>query len=212
VFYKTITAYRTGLDMRPVDRSEAAEAWVHHRQYGDASEKVIRDYLFVVASHKARQHRIPFQVHTGHTSHVNVWPQANPILLTPILNSGAVDGTTLVLVHGGYPFCTEAGYLTSVYPDIYVDLSLIIPWASVGITSRILQILEAAPTAKVMYGSDGISVPELHWIGSIVTRRAFGIALDQLIAAQFVTNSEAEEIAHDVFHRTARRVYRLPSD
>jgi uncharacterized protein len=212
VFYKTVTAYRTGLAIRPVDRAEAAEAWAHHRQYGDAPEKVIRDYLFVVASRKAREHGIPFQVHTGHTSHINVWPNANPILLTPILNSGAVDGATLVLVHGGYPFCAEAGYLTSIYPDVYVDLSLIIPWASVGIASRILQVLEAAPTAKVMYGSDGISVPELHWIGSIITRRAFGMALDQMIAAQFVTASEAEDIAHDVFHRTAQRVYRLPVD
>ena len=62
---------------------------------------------------------------------------------------------------------------------------------------------------KVMYGSDGISVPELHWIGSIITRRAFGMALDQMIAAQFVTASDAEDIAHDVFHRTAQRVYRI---
>ena len=212
VFYKTVMAYRTGLAIRSVERAEAEAAWSTHRAYGDASEKVIRDYLFIVAAQKAREHGIPFQVHTGHTSHINLWPNANPILLTPILNSGAVDGATLVLIHGGYPFCTEAGYLTSIYPDVYVDLSLIIPWASVGIGSRILQIFEAAPTAKVMYASDGISVPELHWIGAIITRRAFGIALDQMIAAQFVTASEAEEIAHDVFYRTARRVYRLPAD
>jgi uncharacterized protein len=133
-------------------------------------------------------------------------------LLTPVLNSGVVNGTTLVLVHGGYPFCTEAGYLTSVYPDVYLDLSMIIPWASIGIASRILQVFEAAPTAKVMYASDGISVPELHWIGAIIARRALGAALDQMIAAQFLTGPEAEETAHDVFYRTAQRVYRLPID
>jgi uncharacterized protein len=212
IFFKTVMAYRTGLAIRPVERAEAAEAWQHHRQYGDPFEKVIRDYLFIVTAHKAREYEIPLQVHTGHTSQTNVWPNVNPILLTPVLNSGVVDGTTIVLVHGGYPFCTEAGYLTSVYPDLYLDLSLMIPWASVGIASRMLQTLEAAPTAKLMYGSDGIRAPELHWIGAVIARRALGTVLDQLITGQFISSAEAEGIAQDISWRTAQRVYRLPID
>lgn len=210
-FYKTVIAYRTGLAIRPVDRAEAREAWNAHRAYGDGAEKVIRDYLFTVTAHKGRQHGVPFQVHTGHTSHTNVWPNVNPILLTPLLNSGALDSVTVVLVHGGYPYCTEAGYLTSVYGDLYLDLSLMIPWASIGITSRILQTLEAAPTAKVMYGSDGIATPELHWISAVVARRALGAALDHLQDASFVSPTEAEEIANDILWRTATRVYRVPA-
>lgn len=209
-FFKTVIAYRTGLAIRPVARAAAREAWDAHRAYGDAAEKVVRDYLFSVTARKCREHGVPFQVHTGHTSHVNVWPNVNPILLTPLLNSGTVDDTTIVLVHGGYPYCTEAGYLTSVYPGLYLDLSLMIPWASIGISARILQTLEAAPTAKVMYGSDGISTPEMHWISAIVGRRALGAALDQLLAAGFVSAAEAEEVAHDILWRTATRVYRIP--
>jgi len=212
IFFKTVMAYRTGLAIRPVSRAEAAEAWQAHRRTGDPHEKVVRDFLFAVTARKAREHGIPFQVHTGHTSHSNVWPNVNPILLTPILNSGQVDGTTIVLVHGGYPYCTEAGYLTSVYADLYLDLSLMIPWSSIGIESRILQTLEAAPTAKIMYGSDGIMTPELYWISALIARRALGAALDRLIATQFITASEADEIAHAILHRTARRVYRLPGD
>ncbi|MDQ6673543.1 MAG: hypothetical protein M3069_22845 [Chloroflexota bacterium] len=58
--------------------------------------------------------------------------------------------------------------------------------------------------AKVMYASDGISVPELHWI-AINTRRPSAWPLDQMIAAQFVTAGGAEEITHDVLYRTAQR-------
>lgn len=209
-FFKSIVAYRTGLDIRPVGIVDARDAWQAHRVYGDSFEKVVRDYLFVVTARKSREHGVPFQVHTGHTSHVNVWPNVNPILLTPLLNSGLLEGTTIVLVHGGYPYCTEAGYLTSVYGDLYLDLSLMIPWASIGITARILQTLEAAPTAKVMYGSDGITTPELHWISAIVARRALGAALDQLRGAHFISANEGEEIAHDVLWRTASRIYRVP--
>ena len=210
-FFKTIIAYRTGLAIKPTSRGEAAAAWQAHQQTGDPYEKIVRDYLFVVAAAKARQHGVPFQVHTGHTSHANVWPNVNPILLTPILNSGLLDDVTLVLVHGGYPYCTEGGYLTSVFSNLYLDLSLMIPWASIGIKSRILQTLESAPTAKIMYGSDGIMTPELHWISAILTRRALGAALDELMATQFINVSEADEIAEAILHQTARRVYNLPA-
>jgi hypothetical protein len=210
-FFKSVMAYRTGLAIKPVELEVARDAWAHHRSYGDASEKVIRDYLFAFTAAKARQHELPFQLHTGHTSHVNIWPNTNPILLTPILNSGALDGARLVLVHGGYPYCTEGGYLTSVYPEVYLDLSLMIPWASAGVARRIHQTLESAPTGKVMYGSDGIICPEMHWIASILGHRALGTVLDDLIHAGFLTATEAERAAQDVLHRNARHVYRIAS-
>lgn len=210
-FFKSVMAYRTGLAIESVDLEIARDAWGHHRRYGDAAEKVIRDYLFVFTAAKARQHGLPFQLHTGHTSHANIWPNTNPILLTPILNSGALDGTRLVLVHGGYPYCTEGGYLTSVYQEVYLDLSLMIPWASAGVARRIHQTLESAPVGKVMYGSDGIICPEMHWIASILGHRALGTVLDELIHAGFLTATEAEGAAHDVLHRNARHVYGITS-
>lgn len=210
-FYKSVMAYRTGLAIRPVDLEDARTAWKSHEAYGDAAEKVIRDYLFVVTARKAREHDVPFQLHTGHTSHVNIWPNTNPILLTPILNSSALDDVRLVLVHGGYPYCTEGGYLTSIYPDVYLDFSLMIPWSSAGVARRIHQTLESAPLAKVMYGSDGIACPEIHWIGAIVGRRALGRVLDDLMAEGFLSRREAQDAAEDVLHGNAERVYGLPS-
>jgi uncharacterized protein len=115
----------------------------------------------------------------------------------------------LVLVHGGYPFCTEGGYLTSVYPDVYLDLSLMIPWASTGVARRIEQTFESAPLGKVMYGSDGINCPEMHWISARLARQALGRVLDRLVRDRFLSLCQAESAATDVFHRTARRIYPL---
>ena len=206
-FYKSVMAYRTGLAIKAVDFETAQDAWANHRRYGDAAEKVIRDFLFVVTATKAREHGIPFQLHTGHTSHVNTWPNTNPILLTPILNAGGLEDVHLVLVHGGYPYCTEGGYLTSVFPNLYLDLSLMIPWASAGIPTRILQTLESAPIKKVMYGSDGIICPEMHWLSAILGRRSLAKVLEDLIRSGFLTANEAEDAAHDVLHRNARNLY-----
>lgn len=210
-FFKSIMAYRTGLSIQPVSDADVAAAWEAHTAYGDPAEKIIRDYLFRVTCAKCREHGVPFQLHTGHTSHVNVWPAVNPILLTPVLNEPEIGETSLVLVHGGYPFCTEAGYLTSVYPNVACDLSLMIPWASVGIARRIRETLEAAPVAKVMYGSDAIHLPEMNWLGALVGRRALASVLGDLVTEDILTLHEATETAADTLHRNAERIYNLRS-
>lgn len=210
-FFKSIIAYRTGLAIRPTTFAEAGAAWNAHRAYGEPSEKVIRDYLLHVTCAKARQYDVPLQLHTGHTSHNNPWPNVNPILLTPFLNQPDILETKIVLVHSGYPYCTEAGYLTSVYPLLWCDLSLMIPWASVGIAARIEQVLEAAPTAKVLYGSDAINVPELNWLGALVGRRGLSQALAKISAAGYFSIGDAQEIAADILHRNVEALYGLAS-
>lgn len=208
-FFKSIMAYRTGLAIRPVSDAEVAAAWDAHRAYGDPAEKVIRDYLFRVTCARCRAHGVPFQLHTGHTSTVNPWPNVNPILLTPTLDEPEIEATAIVLVHGGYPFCAEAGYLTSIYPNLSLDLSLMIPWASIGAARRLLETLEAAPTAKVMYGSDAIHLPELNWLGALVGRHGIAKALAGLVDDGVLAAGEAEEVAVDILSRNATRIYGL---
>jgi hypothetical protein len=210
-FYKTVMAYRTGLAVHTVSDDEARAAWEYRS--GDATaEKTLRDYLFRLTARKAREHNLPFQIHTGHTSQYNPWPNVNPILLTPILNEPELRETSFVLVHGGYPFCAEAGYMTSIYPNVALDLSLMIPWSGHGIARRIEETLEAAPTAKIMYGSDAIYVPELYWIAAKNARRALGRVLGRLIDDEVLDADEAEEVAHDILYRNAERIYGVSLD
>ncbi|MGN6030185.1 MAG: amidohydrolase family protein [Thermomicrobiales bacterium] len=207
VFYKSIIAYRTGLALTTPTEAEALATWKERPAYRTPGEKLLRDFLFRETALKALEHDLAFQVHTGHTSHDQPWRNANPIEMTLFLNSPRMDQVRFVLVHGGYPFNTEAGYITSVYPNVFLDFSLMIPWSSIGIADRIWQTLESAPTTKLMYGSDGIMVPELFWISAHNARRALGKVLDRLLEDDIVDEAEAESIAHDILHRTAGRVY-----
>ncbi|MEA2528136.1 MAG: uncharacterized protein QOF33_3766 [Thermomicrobiales bacterium] len=206
-YLKSVIAYISGLAIRKVSEQEALAAWQEQPAHGDPAEKVLRDYLFWETALKAREHGLPFQVHTGHTSHVNPWPNVNPILMTPLLNQPEMHDVPFVLVHGGYPFCTEAGYLTSVFPNVSLDLSLMIPWSSIGIARRIEETLESAPTSKVMYGSDGINVPELYWISALNTRKALGRVLDRLVGEEVLDEDEALEVGRDILYRNAERIY-----
>lgn len=208
-FFKTVIAYLTGLSIPSVSDADAMAAWKTHPASGEPADKVLRDFLFRETALKAKEHGVPFQVHTGHTSESNPWPNVNPILLTPLLNDPEMLEVSFVLVHGGYPFCTEAGYLTSVYPNVSLDLSLMIPWSSIGIARRIEETLELAPTDKVMYGSDGIMVPELFWISALNTRKALGRVLDRLVDDDVLDTPEALEVARDIFYRNAERIYGL---
>ncbi len=208
-FFKSVIAYRTGLAIQNVSESIALAAWKEHQAYGDPADKILRDYLFQIAAEKAAEHDLPFQLHTGHTSITNLWPNVNPILLTPFLNQPEMQDTRFVLVHAGYPYCTEAGFMTSIYPNLMLDLSLMIPWSSIGIAKRIEQVLESAPTSKIMYGSDGIQAPEMYWISAKIGRRALGQVLDNLVAMDAVDIDEALEIAEGILYRNAERCYRL---
>jgi predicted TIM-barrel fold metal-dependent hydrolase len=208
-FYKSIVAYRTGLKLTLPNEAAALAAWNERPGYREPGEKILRDFLFHQTALKALEHDVAFQVHTGHTSHDQPWANANPIEMTLFLNQPQMDQVRFVLVHGGYPFNTEAGYITSIYPHVFLDLSLMIPWSSIGVARRIEETLEFAPTSKIMYGSDGIMVPELFWISAHIARKALGKVLDRIIDEEIVDAGEAEEIARDILHRTAERVYNV---
>jgi predicted TIM-barrel fold metal-dependent hydrolase len=71
------------------------------------------------------------------------------------------------------------------------------------------QALGVAPTSKLMYSSDGIGVPELHWISAIDGRRVIGEALGEIVSNGELSLSEAEAVGESVLRGNAKRLYRL---
>ena len=60
----------------------------------------------------------------------------------------------IVLLHSSYPYTREAGYLTAVYSNVFLDFGEIFPFLSAeGQTSVVKQVLELAPTNKIMWSS-----------------------------------------------------------
>lgn len=81
----------------------------------------------------------------------------------------AFPNTTFVLLHSSYPFTREAGYLTSVYKNVYLDFGEIFPFVSAeGQRAVIRQVLELCPTNKIMWSSMALLVLTIEmWLNKM---------------------------------------------
>jgi predicted TIM-barrel fold metal-dependent hydrolase len=223
VALKSVIAYWTGLDIHIRDESEAKRAyaamvargaplptWLQSRE-AVPDERVMREFLFVQAMLRAGYHGIPIKVHTGAGPSIDM-STANPLLLQRVLNEPTLRGTALVLVHAGYPWVEGSGWLANQYDNVYIDLSTMIPLAGPGIATKIAAILEMAPATKVMYGSDCFGIPEQFWFSAREAKRSLGVVLDQLLDRGWITESEAWEIARDILHDNATRLFHAAAE
>ncbi len=225
VALKSIVAYRSGLALGPPDRRAAAAAYaavkrrpfrVGARQGAPVAavpprlvEKPLLDYFLARACRLAARDELPLQLHTGFGDADLDLLQANPLLLRPALEAETLAGVPLVLLHC-YPYLREAAYLASLYGAVYVDVSLTLPLVGPGGQRAVEEVLELAPTSKVLYGSDAAGLAESIWLGALAIRRALDGALGNLLAAGALLPAEATRIAEQVLWRNAVALYGLP--
>ena len=163
---KTIAAYRTGLDSL--------------------------DPLVLEALDANAQDPVPVQVHTGFGDADLLLSSANPALLKPVIER--FPETPFVLLHC-YPYVREAGWLAHVYANVYLDVSLTIPFVSRP-AEALHEALELAPVSKLLYASDAARSPELYFLAAKRWREAL---------AEVVSGDDARAILRE----NALTLYRL---
>ena len=215
VALKSIAAYRTGLDVREWLREEAEGSFRQYRRDAEAGSarlvhKPLLDTLLHVAFAQAARQEVPVQFHVGYGDADTDLLLGNPLYLRPVLHHPDYRGMPVVLLHECYPYTRQGGYLAAVYENVYLDLSYGIPLLGYGeMLSFTRAALGVAPTSKLMYSSDGIGVPELHWMSAIDGRRVLGDALGELVAHRELDLAGAEAVGKSVLHDNATRLYRL---
>jgi uncharacterized protein len=215
VALKSIAAYRTGLDVQEWPREEAEESFHEYRRAVRAGSarlvhKPLLDTLLHVAFAQAARQEVPVQFHVGYGDADTDLLLGNPLYLRPVLQRPDYRGMPVVLLHECYPYTRQGGYLAAVYQNVYLDLSYGIPLLGYGeMLSFTRQALGVAPSSKLMYSSDGIGVPELHWISAIDGRRVLGEALGGLVAYGELDLLEAEAVGEGVLCGNAMCLYGL---
>lgn len=208
---KSTIAYCTGLGVSPLSRTQdqGLMAWdaIRLRTGGQAMKKLL-DHLLCRALELCMEFDVPMQIHTGVGDFEINLTRCNPTLLYDLLRFPVYRSARVVLVHC-YPFMTEAGYMASMLPRVYCDLSEGIPLAAHAADRIYLTMLEMAPFSKVMYGSDGLGLPELNFLGAKLGKSALARALDQLVERGFLSQREAEEAAGLILAGNARALYRI---
>lgn len=209
---KSIIAYRTGLDISPLSRTpdqglQALDAI--RRGTGGQAMKKLRDHLLCRALELCVEYDVPMQIHTGMGDFEVNLLLCRPALLMDLLRFPTFRACRVLLVHSGYPYHAEAGYMANMLPRVYCDVSEGIPFAASAARRIYAETLEMAPISKVVYGSDGYVLPETNYIGAKLGKAALAQALQDLVDGGMLSPGEAEEAAELILAGNARRLYGL---
>lgn len=199
VALKSVAAYRAGLALprpRPVEVRQAFTDLDRARQARRLDDPALVAFLLWRAAELAAERGVPLQVHTGFGDTDLDLTLADPALLRPLFRDPRTQGCPMVLLHC-YPFVAQAAYLASVYPQVWMDLSLAIPLAEPLAAQLVNEALGLCPPTKLLAGTDGHSYPEMHWWGTRVWRNALAEA------------PGAAEVADLILATNARQLYRL---
>ena len=137
---------------------------------------------------------------------------SNPLLLEPVFNDLSLTKTNFVIVHGGWPYTKEVGFLLNK-PNVYADFSAQTFMLSPRKLSEVLRDwLELYPE-HVLFGTDTfpgtpeIGWEEVGWLTSNTARQALALALTGMMNDGLITRERARELARLVLHENAIRLY-----
>jgi uncharacterized protein len=215
VALKSIVAYRSGLAVQTVPPLEVRQTFQHLKARIESpgrlrlTAKPLLDYCLGLALEEARRLELPLQFHTGFGDSDIDLLTANPALLRPLFADPRHTSVPIILLHMGYPYVRESAFLASVYPNVYIDISLAVPLLSIHVPALLRELLALAPATKILYGSDGHSQPEMFWLGAQCGRWALSKVLGNWITDGTITAPEALDIAERICYRNALELYRL---
>jgi hypothetical protein len=213
---KSIVAYRTGLQVAEWSKDQAVQSFQEARSEAvrvgklRITHKPLIDYLLHLAFRQAAEQRMPIQFHTGYGDNDTDMRLGNPLHLRDVLERSDYQSMPIVLLHESYPYTQLGAYLAAVYPHVYFDLSYTIPFVDrLEMLAFTRQALSIAPASKLMFSTDGIHVPEMHWAGAIRGRHIIGQVLQEMIDASELDEEQAYHLARLILHDNAYKVYQL---
>jgi len=207
--FKTIIAYRTGLDVTDPSTSEASDAfdrwradgWTESREHA----KPVRDFLLRRAFAIAKERDRVFHVHVGAGD-----PDVN---LTHAKPADAFaffvehQDQPILMIHSGWPWVAEATYVGTVLPNVYMDLSELVPWGWGQIDHSLEMILGSVPAAKVVHGCDESSEPEMFPVSARLVRQALERVLGSFVDRDYLSPADAEALGRGVLAENVRRLH-----
>ncbi|KAH9477060.1 Protein fluG [Psilocybe cubensis] len=215
VGFKSIVCYRTGMNVSVYGsdsekREALAQVYATYKESGKIrlQHKPLNDQVVRIALTVAGRYKLPVQFHTGLGDSDITLTLSSPAHLQPIIKQ--FPDTPFVLLHSSYPYTRDAGYLAAVYRNVYLDFGEVFPFVSGdGQRSIIRQVLELAPTNKIMWSSDGHWWPESYYLGIYQARQAIFEVLSDLVERGEITEAQGVQIIEMSLFKNAKQLYQL---
>jgi hypothetical protein len=187
VGFKSIICYRTGLDIPALlSTHEVKESFLNHidqlradgvREFKRLDSLPLNAYLVNRAASiisRSPSPKKPLQFHTGLGDNDITLTKSSPSHLQEFIRK--YPSVPIVLLHASYPWTKEAGYLASVYENVYADIGEVFPFLSKeGQVNVVREILELAPSEKILWSTDGHWFPETYLLAVMQVREAFEV-------------------------------------
>jgi len=135
--------------------------------------------------------------------------KSNPMLLAGLVKTN--PNTSFVLLHGGYPFTSEAAILAKSFENVYLDANWL-PLISPTAMKRALQDwLDSIPLGKIMiWGGDSYRV-EGTFASLLLAKQVVSEVLAERVQAGHLIEGQVRTILWDIFRNTSARFYRTDS-
>lgn len=205
VGFKSIAAYRVGLHIEPVNLMEAAAGFDTWKQSGETrlTSKPLIDYILYHAAPLIIAQDLPLQFHVGYGDADTDMYLGNPLLMRDFLNAFAKKGLKVVLLHC-YPYQREAGYLASVFPNLYFDISLLDNLGPSGVQRVFNEAVELAPYTRILFASDASTYPEMYGLAAQQFKQALIAHFSPL---PFVDLAQKKAWINAICWETAAKLY-----
>ncbi|KAF8246037.1 glutamine synthetase/guanido kinase [Wilcoxina mikolae CBS 423.85] len=219
VGFKSVVCYRTGLDVRVTGQFDSSmqgfkefERWVqeardgnYRLEYACLNDWVVQTACQLISDNGGKK---SLQFHTGLGDNDINLVKANPAYLETIIKE--YPKVPIVLLHSSYPYTREAGYLASVYKNVYLDFGEVFPMLSKeGQKSVIKEMLELTPINKLLWSSDGHWFPETYLLASMQTREVLYEVLAKWVEDGSLSYEQAADLTKAVFFENSNRLYNL---
>jgi hypothetical protein len=186
VGFKSVICYRAGLAIQHIDMSDVEEELQNIlfslRAAGTTSftridEPTINSALVTYTAQlisESAKPRKPFQFHTGLGDNDITLTKSSPSHMQPFIKR--FPKVPIVLLHASYPWTQEAGYLATVYDNVYADIGEVFPFLSQDGQERVIrEILELCPTEKICWSTDGHWFPETYFLAVTQVKEALEV-------------------------------------
>jgi len=213
VTLKSVIGYFTGLNVQSVSIEQARNAYLSYldNRADKVSEKLLRDYMLDVSMNLCKDYQLPLQVHTGmgNTPMCKLLDM-NPALLHDFLCIDRNQEIKTILLHSGYPYMRHTSYLAAHFPQVYLDVSQMIPHAGRSSERGLFELMEVSPFTKILYGSDGGSLPEHTWYTAMYFKEVLGNVLTNFVKANVFDEEKAYCVANWILKENVTQLYQLP--
>lgn len=219
--FKCEIAYFRTMQIRDVDQDQANKAYKALRRakpvgqdlwetvpiYRKSSDKhnleTYQDFMMRYVMSKAADLKVHVQFHTGCGLGAHNLSHANPTLLYELLMDDDMKRTKVVLLHTGYPFVEEAALMAAQFPNVYIDISVLLLFHG-AYKQSLKTILEFVPHQKILYSSDAITFPELYAYHGWFIKSTLKEILTEFITSHGWNEERCMEVAEMILNGNAK--------